>query len=352
MGYRALALVLGLAACSSVSFAQLSDFHTNNDLPAPRPNSFGQVSISGVVTDAIGTPLHDIRIDVQQVGNGKVVQSTYSRVNGTFEFVDLNAGDYEVVAVDGVNQTDQQVRVDTQLTNVNLQLPIHAAPRGGTVSVAELRTPEKARHLVDKARSALAKKKFDEADKAINEALSVAPDYADALTMRAVLKLSKNQLQSALDDLDHAVKSDPSYAQAYLVLGATYNQMGRFDDALRSLDRSVMYDPKSWQCAVEMSRAMLGKKDYQRAFQQANRAETLGGNKVLNSLHLLKAYALMGEKQLKQAAFEFEAYLTAEPNGDVAASARATLAQIRTEMAQNPAALTLPTMTGFFAEAH
>lgn len=336
-----------------MSFAQLSDFHTNNDLPAPRPNSLGQVSVSGVVTDAGGTPLHDIRIDVHQVGNGTVVQSVYSRLNGTFEIDNLKPGEYEVVAVNGINQAEQQLRVDTQLTNVNLQLPIHtAAPKHGTVSIAELRTPEKARRLADKARTALAKKRVDEAQKAINEALSVAPDYADALTMRAVLKLSTNQVQSALDDLDHAVKSDPSYAQAYLVLGAAYNEIGRFDDALRSLDRGMIYDPNSWQCAVEMSKAMLGKKDYQHAFQQANRAEALSGSKVLNSLHLLKAYALVGEKQLKQATMEFQAYLTAEPNGAAAGAVRATLAKIETEMAQNPSAVTLPTMTGFFAEAH
>ncbi len=218
--------------------------------------------------------------------------------------------------------------------------------------MAELRVPEKAKHLLEKAESALSKGHEDEAQKQVEAALTAAPEYAAALSFQAALKLARNETLSALDDLDHAVKADPTYAQAYILLGAAFNQLGRYDEALRSLDRSSMYSPNSWQCAFEMSKSWMGKHDYVHALQQLNRVESMGSTKVAGQLHLMKGYAFLGEKQLDQARNELQAYLTAEPNGKMAASVRTALAQIQTQMVQSPAALTLPTMTGFFAQAH
>jgi Tfp pilus assembly protein PilF len=43
---------------------------------------------------------------------------------------------------------------------------------------------------MDKARAALAKNHTQDAQKAIDAALKVTPDYADALTLRAVLEVN------------------------------------------------------------------------------------------------------------------------------------------------------------------
>ena len=204
---------------------------------------------------------------------------------------------------------------------------------------------------MDKARAALAKNHTQDAQKAIDAALKVTPDYADALTLRAVLEVNAQQQQAALDDLVHAVKADPSFGPAYLVLGALFNQMGRFDEALRSLDRESIYNPNSWQCAYEMSRSWLGKREYERALLQANRAQSLSGKLHPGPIHLIRGYALMGTKRLELASAEFEAYLDAEPNGQLAGSVRVALAKIKTAMAQRPDSVPLPAMSGLFASA-
>jgi Tfp pilus assembly protein PilF len=350
MYYRALPLVLGfVVATTAIAASQTADFRSTG---IQEPDGALHSAIAGVVTAADGTPLNNIRIELHSFGTGALVATSFTRINGSFDF-QVRPGRYEIVAFKDLQETRQDIRLDNQLMNVTLQMSGRAtAPKRGTVSVAQLRTPEKARNLVEKAKAEYGKGHSDEAKKKIAQALSIAPDYADALTFQAAMKLSENQPQAALDDLDHALKADPSYAPAYVVLGATFNQMGRYDEALRSLDRGSIYEPNSWQCAYEASKAWLAKKDYAHALQQISRAESLGAVQMAGPLHLLKGYALMGQKKLDQAASELQAYLTAEPNSQLAGSARAALARIKTEMAQNPASVPLPAMTGFFANAH
>ena len=352
MQYRALSVLLGFAvAATTLSSAQLQDYSNEN---LNEPQNMMHPTLTGVVTGPDGTPLNNIRIEVHRLGTGALMASTYSQANGTFDVLNLRSGQYEIVAVSGVDESREQVDMNGQAASLTLRMPgrrASASPHTGTVSVAELKTPEKARHLVEKARIEMSKGHSEDAQKHITEALAIAPEYADALTVQATMKLQAKQMQPAIEDLDRAIKSDPSHAQAYLVLGATYNQMGRFDDALRTLDRSAMYDPKSWQCPFEMAKAYLGKNDYARALQQLNKAESLGAMKLAGSMHLLKGYALMGEKHFEQASTELQAYLTAEPQGQLAGSVRAALAKIKTELAQSPAsAVPLPAMTGFFAQ--
>jgi Tfp pilus assembly protein PilF len=353
MQYRALSVLLGFViAATTICSAQFQDYRNDhrND-----PQNLLHPAFAGMLVAADGLPLNNIRIEVRQLGTGAIVGTTYSQINGTFDLPNVRMGQYEVVAVNGVDETHERVDVNGAPANVTLRMPGRAsAPSSSssraTVSVAEMRTPEKARRLVEKARMDMAKGRLDDAQKHVAEALAIAPEYSDALTMRAAMKLQENQMQAAVDDLDHAIKADPSYSQAYLVLGATYNHMGRYDEALRTLDRSAMYDPKSWQCSLEMAKAWLGKGDYAHAMQQLNKAESLGAMKLAGTMHLMKGYALMGQKQFEQAAAELQAYLTAEPQGELAGSVRMALAKMKTDMAQSPAAVTLPAMTGFFAQ--
>jgi Carboxypeptidase regulatory-like domain/Tetratricopeptide repeat len=350
MQHRALLLLLTVAVGSPLCFAQNVDLLPNT--PA-KTGAVLQPSISGVITRTDGSPVHDIRIEVRSLTTGNVVQVCNSGLNGMFNATNLRPGNYEVVAIDGIAEAREAVYLQGEGANITLRLGrASSAPRSGTISVASLKTPEKARHLVEKARAAMAKNHLDEARKSIDAALTIAPEYAEALTARAVLELDGNQVETAVADLDHAIKADPSYGEAYLVIGATFNHMGRFDDALRSLDRSSMYEPNSWQCAYEMSKAWLGKHDYDHALQQLNRAQSLGGARVTNTIHMLRGYALMGQQHFEEAAKELEAYLSAEPRGQLSGSVRAALATIKTSLATHTQAIPTPAVSGLFGQSN
>jgi len=126
-------------------------------------------SISGSLRTAQGTPVANARIELLDGNNGQVKDSTYTNPNGTFTLMKIPDGMYEVVASSGLNEIRErlQVRGDLSMLNLVVRGPETGTTRAGnraTVSVAQMKVPEKARRLLEKAQSALYKRKLALAD--------------------------------------------------------------------------------------------------------------------------------------------------------------------------------------------
>ena len=327
MVHRTLVVLAALLALSWTASAQMH---------SPNAGPFSSGSISGVVRTGDGQAAHDARIEVRSMSTGDVVGSTYSSPNGTFEVMNLPAGAYEVHAIAGTNDALERVDLRSGETFVSLRLPqseaAQAGDGGSTVSVAQFRVPSKARDVFHKAQKALDKGKFDETEKLVNKSLEIFPNYADALTLRALLRMDAGRTPEALDDLQKAIHDDPSYALAYLVMGAALNQSARFDDAIRSLQRGVSLNPASWQAYFEMGKAFVGKGDFPTAIRNLDRAQQMAPD-TYAPLHLVKAHALLGLKSYADAMSELEKYLERDPYGQGSEQARQTLAKVKAFMA-------------------
>jgi Flp pilus assembly protein TadD len=291
-------------------------------------------NITGVVRTQDDRPLQDARVEVHEVSSGTVLASGYTSPSGSFE-VAVPDGTYEVVATSGLSESRERIRVDGAGGSVTLRMPhIQGATPAGetTVSVAAMRVPDKAKKEFEKAREALIKNELEESRKHLAKALDIYPHYSDALALRGVTAMAANDLQSAADDLNAAIQNDSNNSSAYVAMGALYNRSKRFDDALRSLDRGVALNPTSWQAFFEMSRAELGKGDFESALRQATKAEELLG-RVYDPIYLVKAHAMLGMKNYQAAITEFEKYLSAEKDDAAANEVRQQVQQIRSFMA-------------------
>jgi len=322
MKYRVLALSLFSIFLVGSAAAQRS-FASNG------AHNSAAVSLSGSITMIDGTPVRDARIEVRDLLNGSLVTSGYSLPNGSFSFFDLPAGRYEVRGTAGL----QEARERVDLQSVDQQVALHLAQvatqgGGATVSVAEMRVPDKARKEYEKADQAFNKHKIDDARSHCAKALAEAPTYSRALTLSALLDLSDNKLQDAAQKAELAVKSDYGYGLGYVVLGSVYNAMQRYDDSLRTLERAMPLVPNSWQAHFEMAKSLLGKGDFQRSLASTDRALQMAPPSYA-PLHLIRAHALLGLKAYSQAMAELEKYLGAEPNAADTASVRKTLDQVK-----------------------
>src|SRR5215472_12691524 len=274
-------LVLVLFCCSIYGLAQrpvdispYSGPRNPNDSLAHDNTSI----ISGMVEDMHNAPLKDVRVELTD-GNGMVVGSTYTNAAGAFEFDRVPSGTYKVVATAGLAQSSERVQTNSWNSSVAIHMAANDVPQDGiqgeSVSVAQLKIPGKARDEYRKAHAAMEKEKLDDASRHLEKALTIAPDYADALTLRAVLELNHQNSQAAKADLDKAIKADPNLAVAYLVMGSALNMESKFDDALRSLQRGESLAPNSWQAHFEMAKAYIGKEEYQQALGHLQRAESM-----------------------------------------------------------------------------
>jgi tetratricopeptide (TPR) repeat protein len=200
-----------------------------------------------------------------------------------------------------------------------------------SVSVAQYRVPEAAREELKKAREATLKNKIDEAQQHIQKALETAPNYADALTLRAILKLDAKDSDGAVADLQNAIQSDGSYAMAYMVLGSAFNNQMKFDDAIRSLQRGESLAPDAWQIYFEMGRAYAGKADYESAVRALDRAQHLAPQEY-PLIRLIRAHSLMGLTRYGDAIAELQAFLAKAPAGPDAEQAQRMLERAKESM--------------------
>jgi len=288
------------------------------------------------VQDMHNAPLKDIRVQLVDTG-GLVAAQGYTSATGNFEFSSVNPGLYTVVASAGLAQSSERVDATALNSFVVVHLSTGDTPQeGGThsISVAQLKVPDKARSEFRKATEAMEKHKFDEASKHIEKALSLYSNYADALTLRGVLSLNQHKPEAAIADLDQAIKADPNYAMAYLVMGSALNMQSKFDEAIKSLERGETLLPTAWQAHFEMGKAYIGKEDFQSAIDHLERAREMSPSEY-PLIYLLEAHAHLSLKQYPQAMTALQSYLQKEPQGPNRAEAQKMLEQAQANAGQN-----------------
>lgn len=207
-----------------------------------------------------------------------------------------------------------------------------------TVSVSALRVPAKAREDLARAAERYRKSDVPGTMKALDSALTVAPNFPAALSLRGYVELMTGHLEESEADLRHALQSDPRYGPAYLHMASLLNHLGRYDEAIANLEKDDQFSPGTWEVAFERAKSFLGKHDYARALDEVNRSYALGGDKAGAAVHFMRADALYGMKNYEQAAIELQTFLATQPTGPLAGMAHDLMNKIErrepAEMAQ------------------
>jgi tetratricopeptide (TPR) repeat protein len=99
---------------------------------------------------------------------------------------------------------------------------------------------------------------------------------------------------------------------------------GKFDEAIASLQHGEALAPNSWQAHFEMGKAYLGKRDYQNALSQLQKAQSMAPSEY-PVVYLLQAQARFAMQQFPEALAALETYLQKEPQGPNSAEAHRML---------------------------
>jgi predicted Zn-dependent protease len=304
------------------------------------PIGQGRSFIHGTLYGPDGAPLGGVLVEVRDLSTGIVTASTYTQSNGSFQLDNVGSGNYEVISQWNGAEGKQLVSSFGPSNNVQLRLDHSsretANGRGESVSVAQLKVPQKARERYEKAQRAYSAGKLDEAEKSANESLSIYPWNPQAIMLLGLLALQKRNTGQAIEYFQKAIDLDPNYGPPYMAMGAIYNSLGKYDEAAHATERAVAIAPTAWQGYFEMARAYVGKGMYQQALQVAEKAQSLGaGNSP--GLHLIKAYAMVPLKLYKNAAQELQAFLSHPPQGANTEPVKHLLAQVEAAELSTPA---------------
>jgi len=196
-----------------------------------------------------------------------------------------------------------------------------------------LRAPAKAQRAVEKAAAAMKSKQAKEAEEQLARALELYPDYAVALTLRAIGKKNADRSES-IKDLERAIHVDPQYGVSYAILASIYNDDQRYDDAIAVIQRALQLLPAAWPVHYEMARALGGTYRSVEALREVTEAERrmsadrdAHANSVA-AVHYLHAILLVDQHEFAEATREFEISINSQPQGPLAALSTRMLGRI------------------------
>jgi tetratricopeptide (TPR) repeat protein len=315
-------------------------------------NSGPDTAISGMIVDSADVAMSNVRVELRDVSRGNVVASTWTNIAGQYQITGARRGEYEIVALNGLHEVRQRVSVLGGSTALNLRFHDIRGDAAGnsqanTVDVSAYKVPQNARKALRKAQDALPKGDFQRVAHYVAEALSIYPNYGEALTLNGFLKLQNHEIDDARQDLEKALQYNSGYPMTYFLLAATYNDADRFEDALRTANAGLKLAPNAWQGYFELSKASLAKSQFLESLRQASKALELGA--TIPVLHLVRGDAFAGLKDYDNAIAEMQSYLTGDPNGAVSVEVRSAIEKLRTLAAKTS---TTPVVGSFVSQQH
>jgi len=146
--------------------------------------------------------------------------------------------------------------------------------------------------------------RVDEASKDIQQALSLAPNDANALALQTIIAVVQGDKDRALATAQRAVAAAPKSAAAHIAM--SYAQQARFDleGARKSVEEAVAADPNNALAWARLSEMWASFAELDRAQRAAERAVALEPN--LSRTQTVLGYAYLMRVKTRQARDTFE----------------------------------------------
>jgi predicted Zn-dependent protease len=290
--------------------------------------SLRDVVIQGVTQSACKVPIPDLTVTLRNVSNGDTFITT-SDSSGEFELT-APAGKYVMSATLGTDTALQTLHVTAAQRLVYLTMPARERSHRShqpAVSVFQLNIPEEARKALQEGIEASNKNRTKDAIDYTTKAIDLYPRYAEAFAVRALLERELNEDQFQADSR-RAIEYDPNSAMGNVVLASAYIARGKFDDAVRTLNGVIATQPDYWMAHYEMTRALLGKRDYPSALVELQGTYNLVP-KPYPFLRLAKVDVFIGLNDPSSAIKELETFLQEAPSSSESENATLLLERLR-----------------------
>ena len=201
--------------------------------------------------------------------------------------------------------------------------------RGSLVSATSLLAPKEARKPFERAKNALRKEKYDEAQKLLLEATGIYPSYVEAWFLLGLLHQQQNRLEDARSAYSQAIAIDKLYVKPYVWLAQVAGLEKKWQESADVSDQALMLDSVSFPDAYLMNAiANYNLNNLDLAEQRAWRAGLIDPEHRVPRVHLLMASILTRKNDKAGAMAEMRNYLKFAPKADDADAVRARLKEM------------------------
>jgi tetratricopeptide (TPR) repeat protein len=310
------AFVLGLAAFSTIAFAQTG-------------------RLKGKVVDAENKPVEGAVIQMESKEMNRKMSTKTDRRGEYTQF--LAPGTYTVTASKGNLSQTLEVRVSIDEKEQNFTLKPGG---GGPASDADRKKAEAETAAIkaafEQGVTLNNDGKYDEAIAKFNEVLVKAPKCVECQTNIAAIHMRKKDLDAAEAAYKKAIEINPGAAEAYMGLANIYNAQKKFDQATEAGAQAQKLLAASGGAAGGGANASAlfnqgviawnaGKiPDAQKLFEQAVAADP-----KMAEAHYWLGMANVNQGKLPEAVKFFEEYLKLDASGQYVEQAKGMLAAIK-----------------------
>lgn len=314
----------------------------------------GRHTIKGRVYGPNGRPVEagvKIRLESDSVGSS----STSTDPDGTFIFNNLAAGRYAVVIEAGADHDAFREPVtiygsmggerDTGPQSANVNISLKA--RGAAAALAKV--PKQARESYSKGMEAVSKNEHKKAAELFETAVTLHPDFPQALTELGLTYMRLEQMDKARQTYEALLKLKPADAGAHLNLGialfnlsntlATEKKTEEAKEKLVSseahLRESLKLNSSGPSAHYYLGVILIRSRKNAEAQKEMELAIANGGENLALAHRYLGGLYMSANKN-KEAADELEKYLQLDPKAKDAEKIRGTIKDLRSKQQQVP----------------
>ncbi len=253
-----------------------------------------------------------------------------STSNGRVFFILHNLGEFSVVVdATGYKQGQKDVAVDTEMKfEVDVTLKGDASSSVTTGAAGNPILAPKAKEALDKGIQGLRDDKLDEAERALDQAIKLAPSNPDVLYVLGVLDLKKREWIKAQSVLEKATQMEPNSARALAALGMALCNQQKYAEAIPPLEKSVQVNPVSdWETHWSLGESYYYSDRFDEALKVSQQAQAESNGQV-PQVDLLVAKSLVAVGRYEDSAKVLRELLKNHSDGPEAATARRFLERL------------------------
>jgi tetratricopeptide (TPR) repeat protein len=303
----------------------------------------GKSTIMGIVFDSSGRPLEKVRVELLD-DVYTVLKTVRTTGSGQYVFNSLSSGNFQIRVKDETGEYAEEMQ-RVELVSIQMspndqgsrdirQVDFYLRPKNnrgsatGSGVVFAQNVPEDAKKSYAKAVSDFEKNNATEGIAALKAALSIFPDYYQALIRLGEEEINRSQFNEARDLLARAVKVNAKGYEGFYWLGIAQVGLKQIPEAVESFRQALAQNPSSVNSIMWLGMALRRNGKLDEAEALLKRAKQLAG-KSIPQAHWELALLYNHQKRNKEAADELELFLKAQPDSRDAEAIRKLIKQLR-----------------------
>src|SRR5215469_9861784 len=242
-------------------------------------NRGSQVQIDVTIRDGSGEILSE-PAHVELFLNGTPCDQR-STSNGRVSFLVGDLGRFSaVVQAAGYKPGHGDMSV-SEPVKVEIDVELQREGDGGSAVGREPILAPKAKEALDKGMQALREEKLDAAEKALGQAVQLAPNNPQVLYEQGVLELKKQDWAKAQSVLEKATQMQPNSAGALAALGMSLCNQKKYAEAIPPLEKSLDLDPAAgWQTHWSLAESYYHNQRFADALKVSEQAQAVSHGQV------------------------------------------------------------------------